>query len=329
MPSIRRKTEAMALLDVEGLSVRFRTEAGELAAVDQVSFALEPGRVMGIVGESGSGKTQILMALMGLLAENGRAEGRARLNGAEILNLPPVALDRIRGQAMSIVFQDPMTALNPYMRIGAQLVETLVAHRGMTSAQAKTRAIEMLALAQIPEPEQRFSRYPHELSGGMRQRVMIAMALLCEPALLLADEPTTALDVTVQSQILDLIAGLAARLGTAVILVTHDLGVVARLCDEVMVLYGGRVMEQAKATDLFARPLHPYTRGLLAAIPRLDRPVDRAMSAIPGQPPSPLSLGPGCPFEPRCADRIERCAKERPGLERQAGRAVACHRSAS
>lgn len=313
------------LIQVDNLSVRFRTEGGELTAVNEVSFTLAPGRTLGIVGESGSGKTQILMALMGLLAKNGHATGSARLNGSEILNLPMRELDRIRGSALSIVFQDPMTSLNPYLRIGTQLTEILIAHQSLSKEAARAKAIEMLRLVQIPEPERRMDLYPHELSGGMRQRVMISMALLCEPALLLADEPTTALDVTVQAQILELIADLSARLNTAVILVTHDLGVVARLCDEVMVLYGGRVMEQAPAEMLFERPLHPYTRGLLDSIPRLDGSTDDALNAIPGHPPSPLDHVPGCPFEPRCAERTDRCRTEQPGLQHQDQRALACH----
>ncbi len=317
--------EAAPLLDVAGLSVAFRTDEGALAAVNDVSFSVGAGERVGIVGESGSGKSQILMAIMGLLAANGTSSGSVRFRGAEILNAPPAELDRIRGSAMSMIFQDPMTSLNPYMRVESQLTEVLTRHRGMNRRQAATAAVEMLERVKIPDARGRIRRYPHEFSGGMRQRVMISMALLCQPALIFADEPTTALDVTVQAEILALLAELSRGSGTTVVLVTHDLGVVAELCDRVIVLYGGRIMEQGTIDQVFYEPKHPYTQGLLASTPRLDASTHGELSTIGGQPPSPLSPAPGCPFEPRCAVRLDRCAVERPVLAVRGERAVACH----
>jgi oligopeptide transport system ATP-binding protein len=248
--------------------------------------------------------------------------------GEEILNRPPKALDAIRGSAMSMIFQDPMTSLNPYMRVSDQLSEVLIAHQGKSKAEALEIAIEVLERVRIPEARRRIRLYPHEFSGGMRQRVMIAMALLCRPELLLADEPTTALDVTVQAQILELIAELARDLKTAVAIVTHDLGVIARLCDRVIVLYGGRIMEQGSVDEIFYDPKHPYTKGLLASTPRLDEKVHGALKTIAGQPRAAMGDFPGCPFEPRCTLKVERCRAEMPALlGNDAGRAVACHES--
>ena len=317
-----------AVLNVTDLRVEFETPNGPLAAVDGVSFAVAQGETLGIVGESGSGKSQILMAVMGLLAGNGRASGSVRLQGREILGLPERDLDRLRGAVMSMIFQDPMTSLNPYLRIRTQMAEVLTRHRGLGRRAARAAAVEMLRRVAIPEAERRAALYPHEFSGGMRQRVMIAMALLCEPALLLADEPTTALDVTVQAQILALLRDLGTRLGTASVLVTHDLGVVAAVCDRVLVLYGGRVMESAPAEPLFESPRHPYTQGLLASMPRLAADGDETLPlvAIEGQPPQLGSPVPGCPFEPRCPHRIPLCRIERPVLQSRDGRQVACHR---
>jgi oligopeptide transport system ATP-binding protein len=314
------------ILSARELTVDFKLEHGWVRAVDGVSFDVRRGEVLGIVGESGSGKSQILMAAMGLTAINGRCAGSVTFESEEILNVTPERLDRIRGSSMSMIFQDPMTSLNPYMRVQDQLTEVLVAHQGKSRSEAVDSAVEMLERVRIPDARQRIALYPHEFSGGMRQRVMIAMALLCRPALLFADEPTTALDVTVQAQILDLLNGLVRELNAAVVIVTHDLGVIARMCDRVIVLYGGRIMEEAAIDDLFEAPLHPYSRGLLAATPRLDDDTAHDLRTIPGTPRALAGQISGCPFAPRCDRRIERCTVETPALRRGAGgRAAACH----
>ncbi len=316
------------LLSIRDLSVRFRLPQGETTAVDGVSLDVAPGEVLGIVGESGSGKSQILYAMMGLLAANGRAEGKVLFQGQNLLALSPRDLDLVRGDALSMIFQDPMSSLNPYMRVGDQLAEGLIVHKGMSKAAAQAEAVRMLDRVRIPDAAARARRYPHEFSGGMRQRVMIAMALLAKPKLLLADEPTTALDVTIQAQVLDLLAELGRETGTAIILVTHDLGVVARLCDRVVVLYGGRVMEEALAETLFDAPSHPYTRGLLAAMPRLETALTPRLGTIPGTPRSG-GQAKGCPFVDRCEVRLDRCATDRPALRDLTtfgpGRRSACH----
>ena len=309
-----------SLLSVRDLSVEFRLPEGRMTAVDRVSFDVRPGEVLGIVGESVSGKSQILFALMGLLASNGRAKGQAWFQGQDLLALPVNELDRVRGVSLSMIFQDPMTSLNPYLRVGDQLAEGLMVHQGVSHREAWTAAVAMLDRVRIPDAKGRAWRYPHEFSGGMRQRVMIAMALLVRPALLLADEPTTALDVTIQAQVLDLMAELGRETGTAMMLVTHDLGVVARMCDRVLVLYGGRRMEEAGAEALFAGPRHPYSQGLLAATPRLTDALGARMGVIAGVPRSG-GAGPGCPFAPRCAFRMPVCDVQ-PAFV--AG--VACHR---
>jgi oligopeptide transport system ATP-binding protein len=332
MPSIPMSAEAMnagmaaPLLAVDGLTVRFKLPQGWVTAVDKVAFSIQPGEIVGIVGESGSGKSQILLSIMGLLASNGRASGSVRFRGNEILNRPADELDGIRGSTLSMIFQDPMTSLNPYMRVSQQLTEVLTTHQGMSETQAFNTATAMLDRVRIPDARRRIGLYPHEFSGGMRQRVMIAMALLCRPALLLADEPTTALDVTVQAQILELIAELGRDLGTSVAIVTHDLGVIARLCDRVIVLYGGRIMEEGKVDDIFHDTRHPYTGGLLAATPRLDAATHGELVTIPGQPRAAMGDLPGCPFAPRCALKADICTAEMPPIVTgPSGHRLACH----
>ena len=315
----------MALLDVKDLNVRFATQEGEVHAVNGVSFALEKGEALGIVGESGSGKSQLAFSILGLLAANGRASGSITFDGGEILNLPEAQLNKIRADRIAMVFQDPMTALNPYMRISDQMAETLIQHKGVSKRDAVAQAVEMLDAVKIPDAKNRVRLFPHEFSGGMRQRVMIAMALLCKPDVLIADEPTTALDVTVQAQIMDLLGELRRDLGMATVLITHDLGVVAGFCERAIVMYGGQVMEQSEIDPLFAQPTHPYTKGLLAALPRLD--ADSTMIPIRGNPPNMTGAPTGCPFCPRCDFVEDICATHMPPLTTFAeGRARACHR---
>jgi oligopeptide transport system ATP-binding protein len=314
------------VLDVTNLETTFATPEGEVKAVSGVNFAVYPGEAVGIVGESGSGKSQIFMSIMGLLASNGRARGSVKFHGQEILGLPVAELNKIRGARMSMIFQDPMTSLNPYLTVSRQLTEVLVTHKGMSEAQARSAAIAMLDRVQIPEAAQRFDMYPHEFSGGMRQRVMIAMALLCQPQLLIADEPTTALDVTVQAQILELINELRRQYNMALTLVTHDMGVIAGLCDRVLVMYAGRVVEAAPVQELFKNPQHPYTAGLLRSMPRLDELKHERLATIPGQPPNLQRLPAGCAFRNRCERRIEICETELPPLRTIAPeRSKACH----
>ncbi len=314
------------ILQVHNLSVRFKTQDGEVEAVSGVNFSLAKGETLGIVGESGSGKSQTVLAIMGLLAGNGQASGKVVFQGRDLLSMPAKQLNQVRGASIGMIFQDPMTSLNPYMRISEQLTESLILHRGMSKRDALARAIEVLDAVHIPDARSRVHYYPHEFSGGMRQRVMIAMALLCRPELIIADEPTTALDVTVQAQILNLLKELRDDFGVGIVLITHDLGVVAGLCDHVMVMYGGQVMEYATLDQIFSQASHPYTRGLLRSVPRLDDAGASALQTIPGNPPDLVHLPPGCPFEPRCSDRIERCGKERPLLQfGHDGVARACH----
>jgi oligopeptide transport system ATP-binding protein len=313
------------LLAVDKLSVRFATPEGEVAAVSDVTFAIEPGESLGVVGESGSGKTQLFLSIMGLLAKNGSCAGCARFRGRELLGLPARQLNHIRGVRLTMIFQDPMTSLNPYLRISRQMTEVLVEHKGMSERDARRRGIALLDQVGIPAARSRFDLYPHEFSGGMRQRVMIAIALLCQPDLLIADEPTTALDVTVQAQILELLQELRRDFGMAIVLITHDLGVIAGLADRVMVMYAGRIVEEGPVDAIFAAPQHPYTLGLLDSTPRLEEHAP-ALRTIPGQPPNLQALPPGCAFNDRCPFAFARCLAERPALRGFApDRRKACH----
>jgi oligopeptide transport system ATP-binding protein len=317
----------MALLDIRDLQVRFQTNDGVVNAVNGISLSLDKGGTLGIVGESGSGKSQLAFAVMGLLAKNGRATGSVLFDGQEILNAPVATINKIRAQKIAMIFQDPMTSLNPYMRVSDQMAEVLIHHKGMGKAAALAECVRMLDAVKIPDAAGRVRLYPHEFSGGMRQRVMIAMALLCRPDLLIADEPTTALDVTVQAQIMDLLADLRRDFGMATILITHDLGVVAGFCDEVMVMYGGQVMERSPVDPLFAAPSHPYTRGLLHALPRVDQDGEE-LASIPGTPPNMMRAPKGCPFAPRCGYALESCDASLSALTEFApGRFRACNRS--
>jgi oligopeptide transport system ATP-binding protein len=311
----------MALLEVKDLGVRFtRRDAAPVEAVQRVSFTLEKGKTLGIVGESGSGKSQTVMALLGLLPGNGQASGEALYAGRNLLTLSQRELNQIRGDRIGMVFQDPMTSLNPFLTVERQMTEALQQHRGVSRRDARRQAIEALQRVWIPDAARRIDRYPHEFSGGMRQRVTIATALLTEPEILIADEPTTALDVTVQAQIIELLRELNRDLGTAIILITHDMGVVAGLADDVMVMYAGRTVERASAHSLFETPTHPYTRGLLDALPRLEDDADETSGAdaplrtIAGNPPAPGEAIQGCAFAPRCACAMERCRGTRPAL---------------
>jgi oligopeptide transport system ATP-binding protein len=308
----------MSLLEVKDLSVEFSTPDGAVRAVTDVSFNLEEGKTLAIVGESGSGKSQAVFAMMGLLASNGTATGSVKFEGDEVLGLKGDALNAIRAQKMAMIFQDPMTSLNPYMRISDQMAEVLVHHNGISKSEAIKQSIRMLDAVKIPEAKNRVRMYPHEFSGGMRQRVMIAMALLCQPKLLIADEPTTALDVTVQAQIMRLLADIQKDFGTAIILITHDLGVVAGNSDDTLVLYGGQVMEVGTTESVYATPTHPYTQGLMSAVPRVDTQLD-ALVTIPGNPPNMMNMPTGCPFTPRCRFAIDKCLATMPDLVQSGG----------
>jgi peptide/nickel transport system ATP-binding protein len=306
------------VLAVEDLRVAFHTPDATVRAVDGVSWSVGAGEILGIVGESGCGKSVSALAVMGLVPDPpGRVEGSVRLHGRELIGLPENEMRAIRGSAISMIFQEPLTSLDPVMRVGRQIAEPLLVHRGLSRREASANAIELLRKMHIPEPERRIAEYPHQLSGGMRQRVMIAMALACRPAVLIADEPTTALDVTIQAQILELLLDLRRELATAIVFITHDLGVVAETADRVVVMYAGRKIEEAPVASLFARPQHPYTAGLLAAVPRLTStgaPTRARLAEIEGTVPALDRAMVGCRFAPRCRIASDRCRRENPPL---------------
>ncbi len=314
----------MALLEIKDLNVGFDTPDGEVKAVNQLNFSIEAGDTLAIVGESGSGKTQTVMAIMGLLADNGHASGKALFKGEDLLQMNTAELNTHRGKEIAMIFQDPMTSLNPYLRIEKQMIEVVRHHQGLGKAEARAHAVEMLRAVRIADPERRMRQYPHEFSGGMQQRVMVAMGLLCEPDLLIADEPTTALDVTVQSQITHLMNALRQKSNTAIILITHDLGVVAGLCDRVLVMYAGEAVECGSVEQIYYDPKHPYTQGLLKSVPRLDLPLTSEMHAIPGNPPNLLALPEGCKFRDRCPHVFDACIEEPPMQLDEDGRAFRC-----
>ena len=305
------------LLEIEDLRTQFFTSAGTVRAVDGISYTVEKGESVAIVGESGCGKSVSALSILRLIPNPpGRiVGGRIRFKGTDLLELSDVEIRAVRGRRIAMVFQEPMTSLNPVLTIGLQLTETLTHHLGMSQAAARARAVELMGMVGISDPERRLKQYPHHFSGGMRQRVMIAMALCCEPELIIADEPTTALDVTIQAQILELMKDLTKRLGVALIIITHNLGVVARYADRVNVMYAGKIIERGSALDIYHRTMHPYTLGLLHSVPRLDQPRKAKLDPIEGQPPDLARLDDGCAFRPRCRYAVERCATEIPPLE--------------
>jgi oligopeptide transport system ATP-binding protein len=334
--SVHMPDGALPVLDVRGLKTVFRTRGGEVHAVNDVSFHLQPGELLGVVGESGSGKSVTMMSLLGLLPSPPAEvrSGSVMLDGQDLLQIGVDALRHVRGAKVGFVFQDPMTSLNPVFTVGNQLMEPLRLHMGMDKRQAEARAVELLELVGIPDAHSRLKAYPHQFSGGMRQRVMIAIALACDPDVLIADEPTTALDVTIQAQILELVRELRTKLGMAIVWITHDLGVIAGIADRVMVMYGGQVVEQAPVRELFANPQHPYTRALLKTIPKLGGEREARLQVIEGQPPLMTGAPTACPFRARCAHQMGICHEANP--QRRAvdgqpvgwGHDVACHWSA-
>ncbi|SDK30266.1 peptide/nickel transport system ATP-binding protein [Actinopolyspora mzabensis] len=318
----------MALLEVRDLSVRFvRKSEPTVSAVDGVSFDVHPGSTVGLVGESGCGKSVTSLAIMGLLPGRGtEVTGSVNLEGSELLRLSRREFDRRRGKDLGMVFQDPLTSLNPVVPIGLQISEVIERHRGLSRRDASREAAKLLERVGIPDPDRRLKEYSHQLSGGMRQRALIAMALACEPRLLIADEPTTALDVTIQAQILTLLKELVAETGTALIMITHDLGVVAGMCDEVNVLYAGRIVERAQRHELFSQPRHPYTAGLMASVPRLDSPRGQRLAPIEGSVADNIPWEGGCAFSPRCGNALAVCRERAPELETvEQGRLLRCH----
>jgi len=321
---------AEALLEVKDLKVSFRTEDGLVRAVDGITFSVDEGEVVGIVGESGSGKSVTMMSVMRLINDpNAIYEGEILYKGRNLMGVSQDAMRQVRGEEIAMIFQDPMTSLNPVYTVGWQIEEQLNEHNDLNKGQARQRAIALLTQVGIPKPEQRIDDYPHQFSGGMRQRVMIALALSCNPDLLIADEPTTALDVTIQAQILELIKNLKQEFGSAVVLITHDLGVVADVADRILVMYAGRIVEEGNKEQIFYDPQHPYTWGLLGSIARLDRPRARRLTAIAGQPPSLINRPQGCSFRPRCPQAFDRCRAEDPQLTTKVGdgHLDACHLS--
>ena len=319
----------MSLLELRGLTTAFQTARGEISAIEDISFDLNAGEILGIVGESGSGKSVTALTIMGLLPEPPAriAAGSVRFAGEELTTASPNRMEKIRGAGISMVFQEPMTSLNPVFTIGEQIMETLRAHERMSASAQRERAIEMLDRVGIASATKRLNDYPHQLSGGQRQRVMIAMSLACRPKLLIADEPTTALDVTIQAQVLDLLMDLRDELGMAIMIITHNMGVIAEVADRVLVMYAGHIVEQSPVADLFDAPQHPYTKGLLACVPTLQQDRHRLI-AIPGSLPEPARRPPGCRFAPRCSYRIEACRTAIPPLVMQReDRAVACIRA--
>lgn len=315
--------EGTALLDIRNLHVSFPTSRGVVPAVVAVDLDVRRGEIVGLVGESGCGKSVTSLAVMGLVASPGQVRGEIRLDGRELTALTEKEMARIRGCDAAMIFQEPMTSLNPVLTVGRQVSEALLIHSSMGADEARRRGVELFALCGIPEARSRYDAFPHQLSGGLRQRAMIAMALACRPALLIADEPTTALDVTVQAQILDLMNDLKDRFGSSILLITHALGVIAETAQRVVVMYAGRVVEEADVEPLFAEPLHPYTQGLLRSIPRLDCDRDR-LDVIPGVVPNPLEFPPGCRFHNRCDRAFDRCCREEPPLYLLGGRSVRC-----
>lgn len=302
----------MALLEIRDLDVGFDTPEGEVHAVNRLNFSIEAGVILGLVGESGSGKTQSVMGILGLLAENGHVSGQALFKGEDLLQMNASELNQHRGTEIAMIFQDPMTSLNPYLRLDRQMIEVVMHHRGMKKAAAIAKAIAMLRAVNIPDPERIIRQYPHELSGGMRQKVMVAMGLLSEPELLIADEPTAALDVTVKVQITHLMSALREKSNAAIILISHDLGMVAGICDRMLVMYAGEAVECGSVEQIYYDPKHPYTQGLLNSVPRLDRPDDSGLEAIPGNPPNLLSLPVGCKFRDRCPKAFDACSEKPP-----------------